>query len=78
MPYAALASEEESRPLLEAATAAAQVPPEPDAQDLGRGKRKRPEQGSLAELGERAFMRLMREEKQPGPACAPPASRRKQ
>ena len=48
-PYAALASEEESRPLLDAATAAAQLPPEPAAQDLGRGKRKRPEPGSLAD-----------------------------
>ena len=47
--YAALASEEESQPLLYAATTAAQPPPKPNAQDLGRGKRKRPEHGSLAE-----------------------------
>jgi hypothetical protein len=61
VPYAPLLSEEEAQPLLEAATAAAQVPPEPDAQELGRGKRRRPEQGSLAELGERAFKRLLRQ-----------------
>ena len=70
-------SEEESRPLLETARAAAQPPPEPDAQDLGRGKRKRPEQGSLAELGERAFKRLMRQQEQLGAACAQPAARTK-
>ncbi len=58
--YSRLATEEESQALIESARIAAQPAQEPNSEDLGRGKRKRPEQG-LAEMGKRAFKRMLRE-----------------
>lgn len=56
---------EEAEPLIEKVLDAMKPPKEPAPSEMGRGKRKRPAQ-SLAELGERAFKRLIRQ----GGACA--------
>jgi len=58
----ALVSAFEAQPLMSAATQAAQPPPTEDLTTLGRGQRKR-SNASMAELGERAFKRIMREGK---------------
>ena len=58
--YSRLATEEQSQALIEAARRGTEPAPAPDLQDLGRGKRRRNE-GTLAEMGERAFKRLIRE-----------------
>ena len=55
-----LVSALEALPLLEAATQAACPLPKEDLAALGRGQRKRSNR-SMAELGERAFKRLLRE-----------------
>lgn len=57
--YSRLVTEGECQALIDAARKAAEPAPAPDLHDLGRGKRKRHE-GTLAELGERAFKRLIR------------------
>lgn len=66
----------EARPLMEAASKAAQPPPTDDPVLLGRGRRKRSAQ-SLAELGERAFKRLLAEGQAPGAGGSEPAGLRK-
>ena len=55
-----LVSAADAEPLMEAASQAAQPPPEADPATLGRGQRKRSDK-CLAELGERAFKRLVME-----------------
>ena len=55
-----LVSASEALPLIEAATQAAQPLPKEDLAALGRGQRKR-SMRSMAELGERAFKRLLKE-----------------
>jgi len=65
----ALISAFEAQPLMNAATQAAQPPPTEDLTTLGRGQRKR-SNVSMAELGERAFKRMVREGK-PSAAGAP-------
>ena len=55
-----LVSAADAEPLMKAASQAAQPPPEDDPAALGRGQRKRSDK-CLAELGERAFKRLVRE-----------------
>ena len=55
-----LVSAADAEPLMKAASQAAQPPPEADPATLGRGQRKRSGK-SLAEQGERAFKRSMRE-----------------
>ncbi|KAK9908903.1 hypothetical protein WJX75_004497 [Coccomyxa subellipsoidea] len=57
--YSRLATEQESQALIESARIAAKPAEEPKWEDLGRGKRKRSAQG-LADMGERAFKRLIR------------------
>ena len=58
----ALVSACEAQPLINAATQAALPPPTEDATTLGRGQRKR-SNASMAELGEHAFKRMVREGK---------------
>ena len=55
-----LVSALEALPLIEAATQLACPVPKEDVAALGRGQRKRSNK-SMAELGERAFKRLLRE-----------------
>ena len=73
-PRSVLVSATEALPLSKAASQNAQPMPKEDLAALGRGQRKR-NNSSMAELGERAFKRLLRD-RQPS-AAGQPAGQRK-
>ena len=71
-----LVSAADAEPLRKAASQAAQPPPEADPATLGRGQRKRSDK-CLAELGERAFKRLVREGRASAAGASEPSGLRK-
>ena len=71
-----LVSAADAEPLMKAASQAAQPPPEADPATLGRGQRKRSDK-CLAELGERAFKRLVREGQASAAGSSEPTGLRK-